>query len=102
MPAAPRAASRGPSIVCGPCKLRRVTMLALVPAASQAMRSMAAVISSDVFGLTTRMVGLSMLYPPANVSASGLDERYQRQHVRRAMWYIPSLPQHLSRQNRVL
>src|SRR5205823_6572609 len=60
MPATPRAASNGPSMVCGPCRLRRVTTLALVPAASQAMRSIAAVISSDVFGLTTRMVGLSI------------------------------------------
>src|SRR6059036_2291013 len=64
MPAAPRAASRGPSMVCGPCRLRRVTMLALVPAASQATRSMATVIASDVFGLTTRMVGLSIGDPP--------------------------------------
>src|SRR5262249_24617832 len=61
MPAAPRAASNGPSMVCGPCRLRRVTMLALAPAASQAMRSMATVMASDVFGLTTRMVGLSIV-----------------------------------------
>src|SRR5262245_20800086 len=63
MPATPRAASRGPSMVCGPRRLRRVTMLALVPAASQAIRSIATVIASDVFGLTTRMVGLSIRDP---------------------------------------
>src|SRR5215475_14134225 len=82
MPAAPRAASRGPSMVCGPCRLRRVTMLACVPAASQAIRSMATVIASDVFGLTTRMVGLSIGDPPVS--------------------YRALFPQHLPRQHRML
>src|SRR5215467_10170168 len=95
MPAAPRAASRGPSIVCGPCRLRRVTMLALVPAAAQAIRSMATVIASDVFGLTTRMVGLSIGAPPVYTRGGererGEGERNQPYHA-----FSPTLPLPLS------
>src|SRR5262245_58001785 len=93
MPAAPRAASRGPSMVCGPCRLRRVTMLACAPAASQAIRSMATVIASDVFGLTTRMVGLSICDPPVEFLRLPLPVGEETK------WLFP---QYLPRQYRVL
>src|SRR5262245_44308157 len=47
-------------MVCGPCLLHSVTTRALAPAAAWAMRSIAVVISCEVLGLHTRIVGVSM------------------------------------------
>ena len=47
-------------MVWGPCWLRSVMALACVPTVAWATRSMAAVISCDVLGLITKIVGRSM------------------------------------------